>query len=172
MTKLILNEREISRGVIRKATANEVPKLVDVDCNCNSVVIKRLNASKEQIEYTVQKRFNDKSKEFYVYELDGKIVGYATVNFEDNTGEREYNCEISWIAVKKEFQCMGIGKKLVNFMENAAKNKSYRNVHIYTSERDNEDAQKFYLSLGYRRIKVTDEYYADGTRAVLYGKEI
>lgn len=180
ITKLVLNEREIWNGGIRRATAEDIPNLIDVDCNCDSVVIKRLNASKEQIEYTVMLRFNDKSKEFYVYELtdnyeENKIVGYATLNIdEDNdyVAEKRYNCELSWIAVKKEFQGRGVGRRLAEFIENIARGRGFESICAKTSENGNDRVYRFYLMLGYRKIKVTDEFYSDGTRAVLFGKQL
>jgi len=160
---------KLSKGVIRKATDKDLPKLLDVDYECDSIVIKRLKLGKDKLKEALHKRFNESNKEFYVYEIanNKEILGYATLKLEF-PGYK--NCELSWVAVKQKYHNKGIGKKLVKFIEQLVKKKGFRNIYAYTSEKGNENAHEFYKKLGYRKINALEDYYSDGTKAVLYGK--
>ena len=168
----------IDKGIIRKAINADLPKLADVDCECNSVVINRLMLGRKEIIDALCKRFGEQNKEFYVYEIvneskegnkNKEILGYATLKLEF-PGYK--NCELSWIAVRQKYQHKGIGKKLVEFIEALTRKKGFRNIYAYTSEKENDKVQGFYNRLEYKRINAFEDYYSDGTRAVLFGKKL
>ena len=154
--------------MIRKADKDDLKAMLEVDVKCGSIVVARLGISKTELKDTLSQRFNEKNKDFYVYEDNG-IKGYVCLKLEF---PGHNNCELAWVAVLKEEQHKGIGKKLVRFIENIAGKKGFRNIYAYTSEKDNKEAHKFYLSLGYKKINALEDYYSDGSRAVLFGKKL
>ncbi len=163
------NKDKLSNGKIRKAAQSDLPKLLDVDCECDSVVIKRLKLGRDELKKALSKRFNEENKEFYVFQQDNEILGYATLKLEF---PGHNNCELSWVAVKRKDHDKGIGRKLVHFIEKIAKKRGFRNIYAYTSEKGNDKVHEFYKKLGYRKINALEDYYSDGTRAVLYGKSL
>ncbi|MBS3158033.1 GNAT family N-acetyltransferase [Candidatus Woesearchaeota archaeon] len=179
------NKDKLSNGIIRKAAQSDLPKLLDVDGECDSIVIMRLKIGKDKLKEALHKRLNESNKEFYVYEIkknvnneynkseknncNKEIAGYATLKLEF-PGYK--NCELSWIAVKQKYHNKGIGKKLAKFIEKLAKKKGFRNIYAYTSEKGNDKVHQFYKKLKYRKINALEDYYSDGTRAVLYGKSL
>ena len=160
---IIINER------IRKASKDDLPGMTNVDFECNSVVINRLRLGKKELRDALNKRFEEHNKEFYVFEADNEILGYCILKPEFHGYK---NCELSWIAVKKKYQNKGIGKRLIEFIEAIARKEGFRNIYAYTSEKENDKVKGFYSNMGYRKINAYEDYYSDGTRAVLFGKKI
>lgn len=86
--------------------------------------------------------------ESYVAEEGGKIIGFITVTKE--TAEKIY-LFIEDLVVKSDYQGKGIGKKLIEKLEEKYKRK---NVVISLSVNKQSLAYKLYKKLGYRENKI------------------
>ena len=110
--------------------------------------------------------FDNQNNDFYVNEENGKIV--AAIGL-DKDFPVHNSCGIIFLAVLKEEHGKGIGRELVQFIENKAKKLGSERIFLYTAD-DNLDAQKFYGKLGYEKINEFPGYYSWGQTAFLYGK--
>jgi ribosomal protein S18 acetylase RimI-like enzyme len=131
--------------------------MVEIDVKCNCPVITRLCVEVEMIRQGVSTRLNE-GKHVYIYSDKGYVV------FD--------NKQLYWLAVKENDHGKGIGKKLVSFVEWKFKELGLKKIFLYTSQDDNEKAIEFYLKLGYVEESVSDEYYADGSTALRFGKKL
>lgn len=84
-------------------------------------------------------------KNYHVAELNGEVLGVIQIGA-DEVGSV---CEIENLAVKKEAQGKGIGKKLVEFAENYAKEHRCHKTWLFTL--DWYHAAPFYEKLGYEQ---------------------
>lgn len=80
-------------------------------------------------------KFNEGYK--YIYELNGKVVGFICVN----------DSEISLLYVNTDFRSKGIGRKLLRAGKLIAGEKAYLEVAY-----NNERAKKLYISEGFDAI--------------------
>ena len=72
------------------------------------------------------------------------------------------------IAVFAQYQGMGIGKKLIAFCENSARQSGYSAVELYTNEKMSENLG-VYPHLGYQEFGRWNE---DGFSRVFFRKEL
>ena len=94
---------------------------------------------------------------FVAYAKAGNPLGYVFGYRQFNKG-KIYNKNIlilEAIYVNEEYRHLGVGKMLINAFENWAKEKYEDFVIEITYINNNENAQKFYESLGYKPVKTT-----------------
>ncbi|MGA1862299.1 ribosomal protein S18-alanine N-acetyltransferase [Deferribacter thermophilus] len=100
---------------------------------------------------------NNKFSNFYVYEVNKEVVGYIIYwDFKEEV-------EIANIAVKKDYQGMGIGKNLLNFVLNNT-NAMYYYLEV---ESNNEKAIRLYTSFGFVEYDFRKNYYGINKHAKL-----
>lgn len=77
------------------------------------------------------------------------------------------------IAVKKELQGMGIGKKMMKFLEDHLKNNNHRILIIDTSsDQRYELTRKFYKDLNYRQEAVIKDFWNEGEDKITFLKKL
>jgi dTDP-4-amino-4,6-dideoxy-D-galactose acyltransferase len=102
------------------------------------------------IENSLNRKFADG---FLVYLEENKIIGFVTYKINDNFAT------IGLIAVSQNHQGKGIGKQLINKVENDLVNKKINELRIPTQE-ENFQACGFYEKLGYQtHEKITLSHY-------------
>ena len=80
---------------------------------------------------------------FYVYKIEGKIVGVAALQVEsEETGK------LNWIYVLPEHQRKRIGTALITHLEKKAREKGLKKMRLRTIEKADQ-AVNFYKKLGY-----------------------
>jgi ribosomal-protein-alanine N-acetyltransferase len=93
--------------------------------------------------------------------LGGRVVGYAIAWF------IELGVHLMNIAVRKEFQRQGIGKRLLNDLIETASAAGKR-IIVLEVRTSNAAAQAFYRRFGFESVGVRPDYYADsGEDAIL-----
>ena len=117
------------------------------------------NSSKNMTEYlesafTTEKLMNEltnMNSEFYFAEMEGEVVGYLKVNFNDSQTELKVSnaLEIERIYVLKEFHGKKVGQILYDKAIEIAKNKSLNNVWLGVWEQ-NPRAIRFYEKNGFK----------------------
>lgn len=85
----------------------------------------------------------------YVYEFDNKVIGLLGFRIRENIEENSRYGEISAIAVDNDYQKKGIGKQLMDFAEQLAKNSNCKGTWLVSGFGREEKAHIFYKSLGY-----------------------
>lgn len=84
----------------------------------------------------------------FIYEMDERIVGLLTYEVRDE--------EIEIISLDSVKEGLGIGTKLMNELEQFAKEQGINKITLITTN-DNLNALKFYQKRGYRLMKIIPE---------------
>lgn len=118
----------IKRNLIEINSKDYPPHIINNMCN--------LYTSEHVIEIA-------KARDIYVAELNGKIVGTASLE----------NHIICAVYVNIDYHNHGIGRKLMCFIEEVAKNNSIDSLRLYASL----TSLNFYYTLGYKYIEELDD---------------
>lgn len=104
----------------------------------------------------------------YVYEEDGKVLGYYC------TGKRPLTdgvYDLYWIAVDPDAGIKGIGKKLIQHAENFVLEKKGRWLLAETSSKASyEKTRNFYFRNNFSVIVQINDFYAMGDSLIIFGK--
>jgi len=156
---------------IIKLDKRHLEQLADVDFECAHSVDVQRNLSREDMKEYILQRINKKQEIFFGYKQNDELIGYVTM-IPHFPGYK--HCEVYWLAVKKKVQKQGIGRKLMRFIEEYAKEKGFRKVCLYNGK-EMKEAQSFYERIGYKLINEFKGYYGfstGSTTAVLFAKSL
>ncbi len=108
--------------------------------------------------------------EFLFAETDGIVIGYTCFGPIPFTQGR---FDLYWIAVRKDLQGTGIGRRLLQLTEVRIQEMKGRRVYVETSSRKiYEPTHRFYHACAYRTETVLKDFYADGDDKVIYLKDL
>ncbi|WP_044203603.1 GNAT family N-acetyltransferase [Flammeovirga sp. OC4] len=100
----------------------------------------------------------------------GKIIGFGYCTPEKLT-QGTYN--LLAIAVKKEFQGKGEGRKMMDYIEHLLSAKGHRILIVETSsDSQYKLTRKFYDQLGYRKEATIRDFWKEGEDKVIYWKKL
>lgn len=146
--------------MIRKATLNDIDKLIKITKSCAKHMIKN-HIFQWNEQYPNKTVFvNDfKRGELYILEVDNKIIGSIVLStFMDKEyipvkwlTENNINLYIHRLAIDPGFQGKGYAQKLMNFAEKFALDNNFKSVRLDTFSQ-NKRNQKFYELRGYKRL--------------------
>lgn len=85
----------------------------------------------------------------FVYELDGAVIGLMGFRIRENIESNSRYGEISLIVVDPKNQKQGIGKQLMEFAEQLAKDSDCIGTWLVSGFGREEKAHQFYRSMGY-----------------------
>jgi ribosomal protein S18 acetylase RimI-like enzyme len=114
---------------------------------------------------------NPESEEIWFTSLqEHKIVGLGYCTPEKLT-EGTYN--LLAIAVRKDMQGRGVGRKMMGYIEKLLKEKSNRVLIVETSS-DNQYTltREFYEKLNYRKEATFQDFWKEGEDKVIYWKKL
>jgi ribosomal protein S18 acetylase RimI-like enzyme len=158
-------------GKIIRLDQRHADQLATIDFECEHPVDRQRNLSKEDMLKYIKKRIEKGQEMFYGYEEEDDLRGYVTL-IPFFPGYK--HCEVYWLAVKKQFQRHGVGRKLMCFIEDLAKEMKFRKVCLYTGK-EMADAQIFYEKIGYGVVNEFSDFYgyqSGNCTAVLYAKNL
>lgn len=139
------------------ALLRRIPNFNDEE---HKVAMELISISIKDVE---QKDYN-----IYVYEEDGKILGYHC------TGRRPLTdgvYDLYWIVSDPEARGKGIGKLLLEHAESFVKQNKGRWLLAETSSRDSyTSTQNFYLRNNYSIISEIRDFYTVGDNLLVFGK--
>ncbi len=104
------------------------------------------------------------SGELYVAMVQGRCAGFIFFLPEGAFHSFPY---LHVVAVKAEYRSLGIGKKLVDFFENAVP----RDKYFLVVADFNPDAKRFYERIGYKQVGAIPGLYREGITEYLMMKE-
>ena len=144
---------------IRKATITDLKILKEIGKRTFIETFASENSSENMTEYlesafTTEKLMSEltnMNSEFYFAEMEGEVVGYLKVNFNDSQTELKVSnaLEIERIYVLKEFHGKKVGQILYDKAIEIAKNKNLKNVWLGVWEQ-NPRAIRFYEKNGFK----------------------
>ena len=104
------------------------------------------------------------------YEQDGQVAGFAYYAPAAMTDRTWY---LYWIAVSKQIQARGIGRQLLQHLEDDIRRANGRILFIETSSLPHyQPTRNFYLKHQYEQAAVLRDYYADGDDMVVFRKRM
>ena len=102
--------------------------------------------------------FRDSISKSYVFELNGKIVGYAFITI------IKFEIHLNRIAIDPNYQQKGFGLQLLKkILEENSKNKSVFLELKYS----NISAFKLYSKVGFKKYNIRKNYYSNNIDAIL-----
>ncbi len=105
------------------------------------------------------------SREVVVLEQSDQIIGYASLRFVGREGD------INTIAIARGHQRQGLGKKLLNWLEETAVSHGVRELFLDVRT-DNEPAIDLYKAAGFVRIDIRRNYYGPSIDADVMRKKL
>ncbi len=141
--------------MIREAHGQDIDQMVSIEEYCYDTPWPR-EAFEEEID-------NAELGIGFVAEEDGYMVGFAT----GLSVAREFH--LHNIAVHPDHQGKGVGRQLLEKIdEYCHQHKLYK--ILLEVRRDNEQARRLYLGMGYESVGARKDYYGPGRDAYLFTK--
>lgn len=141
---------------IQELSLNDIDTILTIQKELNLHIL-----SKESIK----KEFNNLNFKYFIAKYENIIVGFFSFSLVTDI-------EIESIAVKKEFQNMGIGNLLLNYIFNFAKSNNVENIFLEVRT-SNFPAISLYLKNGFEKLSIRKNYYSDtNENAIILKKTI
>ena len=114
---------------------------------------------------------NPESEEiWFTYFQEDQIIGLGYCTSEKLT-DGTYN--LLAIAVRKDIQGKGIGRKMMDYIEQLLKKKSKRVLIVETSsDSQYKLTREFYEKLNYRKEATIQDFWKDGEDKIIYWKKL
>ena len=133
--------------MIRRATVLDAKQIAELD--------NRMFVDSLEYDFIYNDLSNNPFAYYFVYEIEGNIVGYINCWVSDNT-------EILNFCVDDKYQKQGIGTLLYNEVEKIANGIISLEVRV-----SNLNAINFYLNKGFEKACIRKNYYSNGENAIL-----
>jgi ribosomal protein S18 acetylase RimI-like enzyme len=114
----------------------------------------------------------------------GKSAGYHFLFADGEAGLDGFTCfgpidgtdnrfDLYWIAVSPETQSKGLGRRLMLASMDAARASGGTHMFVDTSSRlDYVRAHALYETLGFKRMAMLEDFYADGDSKLIFGRKL
>jgi ribosomal protein S18 acetylase RimI-like enzyme len=107
---------------------------------------------------------------FVFAESAGALAGYACFGRIPLT---QSSFDLYWIAVRPELQGIGLGRRLIERVENSVRAAGGTRLYVDTSSRPQYDATRaFYGRLGYSLAAELPDFYAPGDGKIIFSKKL
>lgn len=123
--------------------------------------------SKEYFYFNLKLAKNKDICKFYIAKIEptDTLIGYIICHISDKTAH------ILNLSVKKEYQNLGVGSKLLEFLLNTLSQEGIQSV-ILEVRVSNKKAVYVYKKFGFFEIKLLTSFYPDGEDALLMLKNL
>jgi len=130
--------------LIRKAEVQDIPSL----CMLISELGGKPITQEDMIDRLSMTKNSD-TDTMYVYESDDQVKGVLVFRIHENIREVSRYGEIGIIVVHSSEKRKGIGKRLMTFAEELAKQLNCKGTYLISGFARKDEAHRFYLELGY-----------------------
>ena len=140
--------------MFRKINIADTPEVAEI---CNAAL--GYNVDVENVKKQIEKLTNDKNQHIiigYEDEITRKIIGFVHVQMYESFYS-DLGLNILGLAVNPDFQGRGIGRKLMNKLEEYAVDNNISFIRL-NSALKREEAHKFYEHIGYTCDKVQKRF--------------
>lgn len=153
--------------MIRSIKPSDVEQLEKLLTKVSIFKKEEIEVALELIDITVNKP-EQTDYNIFVYEEDGKILGYHC------TGRRPLTdavYDLYWIVADPDHSGKGIGKNLLEHAENFVKERNGRWLLAETSSKESYlSTQSFYLRNNFTIISEIKDFYSVGDNLLIFGK--
>ena len=113
----------------------------------------------------------DDGRQYFTHGKEGHMVALAGLHH--YAWGPDENVWLAWFAVHPEYQRQGIGKYLLNKLEELAKAQGYLKLFIETYDHpDFDKARQFYEACGFKRAGEINQYLPDSNNMIVYLKNL
>ncbi len=148
--------------------SDEAEKVIQFLCGSYAFHWQMTDADKVSIRKRVMNSL-DVTKDttyWYLKNSEGEVVGAGALAVIDDTNDGYY---LGWFAVHAKHRKQGLGRTIIEVIEQSARAKGGRFITIDTG--DNNLAVSFYEKMGYEKVGFIPNYYSEGvSKIVLYKK--
>ncbi|HUU49294.1 MAG TPA: GNAT family N-acetyltransferase [Nitrosopumilaceae archaeon] len=134
-------------AVIRFPSKKEVPTILNLLYELGRPRAKE-GSNEKFFENLVQKYIEDSDKQILVAEYETKLVGMVSIVFLPRLNQKSNEMYIPELIVTKNYQNVGIGKKLINFCIDLAKKENCHRIRL-ESGNQRKESHLFYRNLGF-----------------------
>jgi len=153
--------------MIRKLQPDDREQLVAIVEGINNFSDEEKKVAIELIDEAIANP-NHEYYNVYVFINDEKILGYHCVGKRALT---EGVFDLYWIVVVSNSQNMGVGKKLLNHVEEFAKERNGTWVLAETSSKESYNATRnFYFRNNYSMVAEIKDFYTAKDNLIVFGK--
>lgn len=103
---------------------------------------------------TLKLELENTNSAFFFLERCGKHIGYLKLNLEKNLGNEAGGLEIERIYLSREFTGQGLGRYLIDFAHNIARQRSARYLWLHVMD-SSLDSMAFYFANGFSIVGET-----------------
>lgn len=137
MEKININKTKIS-----ELSKEDIQDILNIQKEQNIYISSEENILND-LEYT--------SFKYFTLKYENKIIGYISFSY-------VIDIEIEAIVIKKDFQRLGLGTLLLNFVFEFAKTNNIENIFLEVRI-SNTPARKLYDKCGFKEINIRKNYY-------------
>lgn len=126
----------------------------------------------EYLDEMTSEYFSSDSQEVWTV-ADNEKAGIVAVSFCSPERMTEGTWNLLMIAVQPKYQCVGIGKAMMQQAESQVKGQEARILLVETSGLPAyEKTREFYPKCGYKQVAVIPDYYDEGDDKVVFWKSL
>jgi len=140
-------ERDISGLSIRRLTADDADAAAELSSQLG------YSCSAEDLRERIEELSRAADRVAFAAVIDGQIVGWIDAAMERHL-QSAASAVIGGLVVREDTRGLGVGKRLCLEVEEWARSKSVPLVRV-RSQIKREDAHRFYLRDGYRKVKTS-----------------
>ena len=145
---------------IRKATISDLAQIEGCAIAAYTMYVERIG--REPAPMIANFAASIEKGHLHVAQEDGQVVGFVVFY-----PERDH-VHLENVAVTPGFQSLGIGTRLIGFVEQQAQQDGYTRIELYTNAKMTENLE-FYPRLGYQQF---DRRVEDGFDRVYFSKTL
>jgi ribosomal protein S18 acetylase RimI-like enzyme len=126
-----------------------------------------VDVSVELVQERLSKGFS--SDYYFLFgEKDDRVVGYSCFGPIPCTAE---SFDIYWIAVQNELKRSGLGREILERVEQKIREMGGKRIYVETSSRDQyTPTRSFYMRCGYEQEAILKDFYSPGDHKVIFLK--
>jgi N-acetylglutamate synthase-like GNAT family acetyltransferase len=151
-------------------TEKDIPAIKDLVRSTEVFNACELKIAEELAWETYAKGVEASGYHFILAEIEGRLIGYACFGPISCTENR---FDLYWIAVQKNEQHSGIGKRLLAKTEQKITELGGVKIYVDTSSLGlYESARGFYQKHGYRPETVIKDFHKEGDDKIIFAKDL
>jgi ribosomal protein S18 acetylase RimI-like enzyme len=158
--------------ILRSMIPEDQPTLVELARDTGAFKPHEVETLAGLIEWYFAEAHAEEGHLSFVGLVDDRIVGFVYYAPEDPT-MTDRTWTLYWIAVSVVEQGQGLGRRLMNFVEDDLKQRGARLLLIETSSTPQyESTRIFYQRLGYAEVACVPDFYAEGDGKVFFSRKL